>query len=120
MSDELKKILSRPQGELSQELLLKYLNEELSKDEQHTIEQHLLEDEFDNDVVEGLQNFEEKQRLAFIVDGLNRDLKKRTKNKSAQRKRLQLAPQWWLYFSVLILLIIIVLVYMYLHSTINR
>ncbi|MBO9620654.1 MAG: hypothetical protein J7539_16645 [Niabella sp.] len=116
MTDNLKNILSHLNKNIDQDTLLKYLNDELSKEEQHEVEQQLLEDPFNNDAVEGLQGVDNPLRLTLIAEALNRDLKKRTQKKRAAVAKRQLRPQWWLYFSIIILLILIVLVYLVVHK----
>jgi hypothetical protein len=113
MSEELKDILSNLSPDSNQETLLKYLKEQLDKEEQHKLEKHLLDDDFENDAVEGLQSIENKQGIELTVAALNRDLKKRTEKKKREREKREIKPQWALYFSILILLIIIVLIYIY-------
>ncbi|MEE6186481.1 hypothetical protein [Niabella digestorum] len=116
MENELNKILHGPKKNVDAELLLKYLNDELSNAEKHELEMHLLDEDFDNEALEGLQQVANKERIRLIVDGLNRDLKNRTSRRKRRREQLSLKPLWWLYFSILILLIIIVMIYLYLHT----
>lgn len=120
MAEDLKDILSHLNKNISQETLLQYLKKQLSKEEQHELEQQLLDDPFFNDAVEGLEEVAHPDRLLLIAEALNQDLKKRTQKKRAARARRQLRPQWWLYFSILILLILLVLVYLILHSSMGN
>jgi len=117
MQDDLKDILSQPEGNPSQDQLLKYLKNELEAAEKHELEKQVVDDAFESDALEGLQQVENNEKIEFIVDSLNRELKKRTAQKISARQKRQLKPQWWLYFSVLILLIIIVLVYLFFHKS---
>ncbi|ANH82448.1 hypothetical protein A8C56_17055 [Niabella ginsenosidivorans] len=120
MDENIKDILSHLNKNISQETLLKYLNEQLGKEEQHEVEKQLMEDNFDNDAVEGLQSVQNPARLTLIAEALNRDLKKRTQKKRAAIRKRQLQPQWTLYFSIIILLILLVLVYLFLYRHINN
>ena len=117
MQDDLKNILSNAAGNSNQNQLLKYLKDELEHAEKHEVEKSAVDDAFENDALEGLQQIEHQQKIELIVDGLNRDLKKRTGKKYNSRKSMKLKPQWWLYFSILILLILIVLFYLFLHNS---
>lgn len=119
MQDDLKNILSDANGSNSQDQLLKYLKEELDQLEQHHLEKNVVDDAFDSDAFDGLHEIRDRARLELIVDGLNRDLKKRTSKKAGWRERRKLKTHWTLYFSIVIFLIIIVLVYLYLHRRIN-
>lgn len=115
MSENLKDILSNLNGDTSQEKLLKYLNNQLSSEEQHEVEKNLLDDEFDNDAIDGLQEIQNKQGLELMVDALNRDLRKKLNKQKAIREKRMLKPQWTVYFSIIILLIILALVYFYIR-----
>lgn len=119
MQDELNNILSNEKGNIGRDQLLKYLKDELNESEKHELETHLLEDSFDSDAVEGLQEIENKEKIQLIVDGLNRDLKKRSRKRKNKRERLKLKPLWAVYFSILILLVLIVMIYFFLHSKMN-
>ncbi|MFV0604466.1 MAG: hypothetical protein ACK5NK_01375 [Niabella sp.] len=115
MDDELKDILNNLNKDTEQDVLLKYLNGKLGREEMHEVEKHLLDDEFESDAVDGLQQIEDS-KMQLIVDALNRDLKKRTQKKQRTFEKRTLKPQWWLYFSIILLLIILALIYMYLHN----
>lgn len=118
MQDDLKNILSNAGGATSQEQLFKYLKDELEQAEKHDLEKKAVDDAFDSDALDGLQALQDQSKLEWIVDGLNRDLKKRTVKKNEARNKMKLKTHWTLYFSILIFLIIIALVYLYLHRRI--
>jgi hypothetical protein len=111
MPDNLKDILANLSTDIDQETLLLYLQDKLSEEKKHEVEMKLLENEFANDAMEGLQEFKDKQQLAFTVDMLNRDLKKRTEKKKKRREKLQLKDQSWLYISIVILILLIIISY---------
>ncbi len=119
MQDDLKDILSNAGGTTSQDQLLKYLKDELAQVEKHNLEKKAVDDAFESDALDGLQELQDQAKLELIVDGLNRDLKKRISKKSELRGKMKLKTHWTLYFSILIFLIIIVLVYLYLHRRIH-
>ena len=81
MPDNLKDILSHLSADIDQETLLLYLQDKLSDEKKHEVEKKLLDNEFASDAMEGLQEFKDKQRVAHLVDMLNRDLKKKTERK---------------------------------------
>ncbi|MCH5714969.1 hypothetical protein [Niabella hibiscisoli] len=66
-----------------------------------------------------MQELKDQAKLELMVDGLNRDLKKRVSKKNELRDKMKLKTNWTLYFSIIIFLIIIILVYIYLHRKIN-
>ncbi|GAB3425113.1 hypothetical protein [Niabella aquatica] len=119
MQDDLKNILSGAEGNISGDQLLKYLKNELGPAESHELEKQAADEGFESDALEGLQQVTHSEKIELIVDGLNRELKKRTAKKIHARQKRQLKPQWWLYFSILILLILVVLIYILLHHNIG-
>ena len=111
MADNLKDILSHLSGEVDQETLLLYLQGKLSETQKHEVEKKLMQDEFNEDALEGLQAFKDKEQLQYMVEMLNRDLKKKTARKKKRREKMRYKDQPWLYISLLILILLIVLCY---------
>ncbi|RYZ29819.1 MAG: hypothetical protein EOO10_05035 [Chitinophagaceae bacterium] len=109
MNDNLKDILSNLHSEVDQETLLKYLQGKLSAEEQHEVEKNTLDDDFEADALEGLQDFANKAKIAGLVDQLNQELKKKTekKNKRVHKRAVTIEP-WLLITIVLILLIAVI------------
>ena len=111
MADNLKDILSHLSSEVDQETLLLYLQGKLSEAQKHEVEKKLMKDEFNEDAMEGLQAFKDKEQLQYMVEMLNRDLKKRTARKKKRRDKMRYKDQPWLYISLLILILLIALSY---------
>lgn len=111
MSENYKDILSNLSTDVDQETLLLYLQGKLSAEKKHEVEKQLLQSEFEGDAAEGLQEFKDKEQLQYMVEMLNRDLKKRTEKKKKRRDKMKIPDQPWLYISILILLLLIVLSY---------
>ena len=109
MKENLKDILSNLHSEVDQETLLKYLEGKLSAEEQHEIEKNTVDNDFDADALEGLQNFQNKAHLASLVEQLNQELKKKTekKKKWVHRREIKLEP--WLLITILLILAIAVI-----------
>ncbi len=116
MRNNLKNMFSASGGKSDDQELLKYLQGEMDDAGRNRLERELANDDFERDALDGLQEVENAEKIALIVNGLNRDLKKRAAKKAAGRAKTQLKPQWWLYFSVLILLLIFAMIYLFLHS----
>ena len=55
MNPNLKNILKHLKPAPQEEELLRYLKKELSADEQHEVEEYLIDDDFYEDAVEGLE-----------------------------------------------------------------
>lgn len=111
MSENLKNILSHLSTDIDQETLLLYLQNKLSDEKKHEIEKILLESNFEDDAVEGLQQVKDKEQINYMIEALNRDLKKKLQKKKKFRDRMRIKGQPWLYISIIILLILIVLSY---------
>jgi hypothetical protein len=120
MSENLKDILSNLSTEVDQETLLLYLQDKLTAEKKHEVEKKLLENEFANDAAEGLQDFGNKERLANLVDHLNRDLKKKLGKKRLSRNKIHLKEYPWLYFAVILIIVLIIISYFIIHRLLNH
>ncbi len=120
MSENYKDILSNLSTQVDQETLLLYLQGKLFDEKRHVVEKHLLADSFEDEAVEGLQEFRDKEQMQYMVEMLNRDLKKKTEKKKKRREKLKFKDQPWLYFSILIIILIIVICYVVLHRMLTQ
>ncbi|MBL7730448.1 MAG: hypothetical protein JNM88_04655 [Chitinophagaceae bacterium] len=120
MPENLKDILSNLNTEIDQETLLQYLQGQLPADKKHEVEKQLLLDPFADDAAEGLEEFEDKGKLQYMVEMLNRDLKKTTEKKKKRREKMRFKDQPWLYFSVLILIFLIVICYIAIRYMVKK
>src|SRR6185503_14793287 len=111
MSDKLKDILSHLSTEVDQETLLKYLEGRLSDEQKHELEKKMLNSEFTNDAMEGLQEIRSKEKISSLVEQLNRDLHTKLEKKKKRREKLRFKDQPWLYIAIVIILLLIVLSY---------
>ena len=116
MSENYKDILSNLSTDIDQELLLQYLQGKLPEDKKHEVEKLLAQSDFEDDAIDGLQEIKDKEQLQYMVEMLNRDLKKKTEKKKNRRKKLEISYQPWTYISILILLLLIVLCYIIIKS----
>jgi hypothetical protein len=120
MDQNLRDILSHLSTEIDQETLLLYLQDKLSAEKRHEVEKKLLENEFANDALEGLQQFKDKQQIAHVVDMLNRDLKDRTEKKKKRRAKMAIKDLSWLYFAIVVIILLIIISYMVVHRSMQR
>ena len=109
MNENLKDILSNLTAEVDQETLLKYLQGKLSAAEQHEVEKNLLDDAFEADAMEGLQNIQNTQQIPLLVEQLNKDLNKRTTKKKKGFLKREAGVESWLLLTVIILLLLIII-----------
>jgi hypothetical protein len=107
-----KDILSHLSTEVDQATLLLYLQNKLSEEKKHEVEKWMLENDFAGDALDGLQEIHDKEQIGYMVEMLNRDLKKKTEKKKKQREKMKLKAQPWLFISILILLLLIAISYM--------
>lgn len=115
MQENLKDILSNLSTDIDQETLLLYLKGKLSPEKQHEIEKQILQNEFASDAMEGLEKIKDEKRLAFIVDQLNRELKKKTNKKKQLKDKSTIHAQPWLLITVIIILLLIIISYAVIH-----
>ena len=120
MSENYKDILSNLSTDVDQETLLLYLQGKLSEEKKHEVEKKFSQHEFDDDALEGLQEIKDKQQIQYMVEMLNRDLKKKTAKKKKMREKMRIKDQPWLYISILILILLIVLSYIVIHRMLNK
>lgn len=110
MNPNLKNILKHLKPAPQEGELLRYLNKELSADEQHRVEEYLNDDEFYDDAVEGLEMVSKQTDLSGLVTDLNRNLDTQLKKK-AKRKNKKIPTQIWSIISVIVILILAVVAY---------
>jgi hypothetical protein len=111
MPDNLKDILAHLSPDIDQETLMLYLQNKLPEEKRHEIEKKLLDNDFADDALEGLQQFNDKQRISLVVDQLNNDLRHKLEKKKQRREKLRIQEQPWLYLTVLIILMLIIIGY---------
>jgi predicted secreted protein len=111
MPDNLKDILSHLSKDIDQETLLQYLNGQLSDEKKHELEKQIIDNEFADDAVEGLQQIKDKQQIQYMVEMLNRDLKKKLERKKQRREKLKINAQPLLSIVILILILLLILCY---------
>lgn len=116
MNENLKDILSNLNAEVKQETLLKYLQGKLSASEQHEVEKTLLDDEFEADAVEGLQNIQNTKEIPELVEQLNHDLKKRTAKKKKGFLKPEAKVESWLLLTIVIILLLVILSFLVIYS----
>jgi len=115
MQEKYKDILSHLSTTIDQETLLLYLQGRLSGDKKHEVEKLLLDESFEEEALEGLAAIRDKEQIQFMVEKLNRDLKKKVQQKKTRREKMKIKDQPWLFISILILILLIVLSYIVIY-----
>ncbi|MBC7722922.1 MAG: hypothetical protein H7068_12915 [Pedobacter sp.] len=101
--------------ELTDEQLMSYLQGNLLEEERNTIEQQMVEDDFTNDAVEGLETLTNKAQLPDYVEQLNRQLQKNIATKKQRKAKRKLKDNPWIVIAIGIILMICVLGYYVLY-----
>jgi predicted NACHT family NTPase len=111
MSEDLKNILNNSNKDIDNQKLMDYLSQQLSKQDTHELEKMMAEDDFINDAVEGLEQFNNVQKLPVSVEQLNRELQKQIAKKKGRKEKRKIKDQPWVYFTIILLLILTIISY---------
>jgi hypothetical protein len=109
MTDDLKNILSNSNKDIDNQQLMDYLRKQLSKADNHEVEKNMADDEFMNDAVEGLQNFDTKKDVQAYIIELHNELQKQLLKKKKRKDKHRIKDQPWVYLAILIILILLIL-----------
>jgi hypothetical protein len=120
MSESLKDILSHLNPDIDQETLLHYLQGKLSAEQQHEVEKQIMDNDFELDALEGLEEFGDKKKLTGLVEQLNYELKKKTEKKKKLRQKLDLKIDPWVIVTVIVVLLLVTVSYFILHRYLQR
>lgn len=120
MKENLKDILSNLNPEVDQETLVLYLQGKLTAEQQHEVEKKMMEDDFDSDALEGLAHVKDKKQINFLLEQLQRDIRKKTDKKKKFKEKLQLKPEPWLIILVIVILLLIIISYIILYKSMNQ
>lgn len=109
MSDD-KNILPN-NNSLNEEQLLGYINNTLTDEQRHALEMEMLENEFMNDAVEGLEKFENTEKIQNTVRELNHHIRRKTTKYKIKKSRHRLSIQQWVIIAIGIVLFLCVIAY---------
>lgn len=112
MDDKLSDILSNSNKDIDNQKIMDYLSGKLSPEEKHDVEKQMVDSEFVNDAVEGLEEVKNKKDLAFFVEQLNTDLHKQLDRKKKRKQKKKLKDDPWLYLAIILLLLLAVICYL--------
>jgi hypothetical protein len=114
-----KDILSDKEEQLSDEELLKYLDENISDDEKVSIENKLNNSDFEADALQGLLQVQDKDNLQKHVNHLNQKLHQLTSRRQRKEKK-KIKIFEWIVLTILLLLFICIICYIFIvlqHKT---
>lgn len=99
----------KPNPENPTDPLLDYLNNALNHQEQHAFEKDMMDDPFLNDAVEGLQQYQGRDKLQHVVHDLNQQLNQQIKNRKIQRAQKRYTTQPFILIAIAVLLLLIIM-----------
>jgi hypothetical protein len=111
MKKDLINILSNSNKDIGNQHLMDYLAGKLSAEEKHEIEQIMIDNDFLNDAVEGLEKVKNKKNIETLVQHLNKDLQKKLAQKKIRKEKRKLREYPWVYFTIILILIVAVVAY---------
>ena len=112
MNNDLLNILSNSNKDIDNQKLMDYLSGKLPEHERHEVEKWMVDNDFANEAVEGLQNFSGKKNLEVYVDSLNKELNKYIQQKKKRREKRRIKENPWVYIAIVFILIIAVVAYL--------
>lgn len=96
---------------VTDEQMLNYLKGNLSPEELHEIEKLMVESDFVNDAVEGLQNFDSDTKMEAYVKQLNTQLHQQLSDRKAKKEKRSIKNMQWTLIAVVIVLLLCLLGY---------
>ncbi len=111
MNNDLLNILSNSNKDIDNQKLMDYLSDKLSAEEKHEFEKGMIDSEMMNDVVEGLEKFNDKSRVDTFVDQLNSNLKKQLVKRKTKKQNRRLQEMPWLYFAIALIILLILIAF---------
>lgn len=111
MANELLDILSENSGEISNEILLKYLNKELPPEEMHRVEKALLDNPMLNDALEGLEKVNQKENLPRIEMEITNRLQQYLNKRKAKKLNRKIKDLSWIYVTIVVILALLLIGY---------
>ena len=117
MTNKLHKIFSET-GCLSEEVLQKYLKDELAKKEKHLVEKHLIDCEICSDVLEGMSLVGDFKSVAPIFAEINSEIKSHIEKPKPKSRVIKLNS--WLPYVAAAAVILFVVSFFYLKPDLNE
>ena len=120
MNRDLLNILSESNKDIDNQMLMDYLSGTLRQDEQHLVEEWLVDNPFAADAMEGLQSYSNKDDLRKAVNQLNLELKQYLQSKRDRREKRRWKDNPVIYLAVGLILVLVVVAYYLIKLAANR
>lgn len=111
MNNDLLNILSNSNKDIDNQKLMDYLSGKLSEQDKHEVERWMVDNDFENEAMEGLQGIAAKKNLEGYVDQLNKDLNQYLQSKKKRREKRTIKDAPWMYVSIVLILVLVVIGY---------
>ena len=108
MSDDLLNILSNSNKDIDNQKLMDYLSDKLSSADKHEFEEEMIDSDFINDAVEGLETFKKKADIDEYARQLNNNLKKKLETKRLRRNKRKIKDLPWFFYAIILILILVI------------
>lgn len=120
MNNDLLNILSNSNKDIDNQKLMDYLSGKLSEQEKHEVEKWMVDNEFVNEAMEGLQDLSGKKDLNLYVDQLNKELNRYIQKKKDLREKRRFKDNPWVYLAVILVLAIIIVTWFVIRYMTHR
>ncbi|WP_127130077.1 hypothetical protein [Pseudoflavitalea rhizosphaerae] len=111
MSRDLFNILSNSNKDIDNQKLMDYLAGKLSEQDKHEVEAWMLDNDFENEAIEGLLQVNGNKKIDNYVDQLNKDLNQYIQKKKKQREKRKIQDAPWVYIAIVLILLLAVVAY---------
>ncbi|QEC42747.1 hypothetical protein [Pseudobacter ginsenosidimutans] len=111
MNRDLLNILSNSNKDIDNQKLMDYLAGKLSEQDKHEVEAWMLDNDFENEAIEGLLQVNGKKKIDNYVDQLNKDLNQYIQKKKNLREKRKIQEAPWVYISIVLILLLAVIAY---------
>ena len=108
MNNELSDIFFNNKKDLDHKLLMDYLENKLSASDKHDLEKQMVDSAFINDALEGLEDFDNRNKVPEVVQQLNVTLQKQLGIKKRRKVPITLKDQPWILLATFLILLIII------------
>ena len=112
MSSDLLNILSNSNKDIDNQKLMDYISGRLSGKDKHEVEQWMIDNNFENEALEGLQAVKDKKDLDAYVNQLNKELNQYLRQKKQRRDRRKIKEIPWAYLAIILVLVLIIIAYL--------
>jgi hypothetical protein len=111
MSSDLLNILSNSNKDIDNQKLMDYISGKLSGKDKHEVEQWMVDNNFENEALDGLHIVKDKKDLETYVNQLNKELNQYLQQKKQRRDRKKIKEIPWSYLAIVLVLLLIIIAY---------